>query len=242
MILNEKTALITGASRGIGKETARALAKKGCNLILICQNNIEVLKVFSKELSETYKIAVNAYKCDVSDYSALSEILKKHPSVDIVVNNAGISYVGLLSEMEVSDWNRIVSVNLSSVFNTSRLTIPGMLKKNEGYILNISSVWGNIGASMEVAYSATKGGINSFTKALAKELAPSNITVNALACGFVDTDMNRHLSEEERISVKEQIPADRFAEPEEIAMEICNLLESPSYLTGQVITVDGGWT
>ena len=187
-------------------------------------------------------LAANVRKADVSDLEALKGIFDDIAELDVLINNAGISYVGLLSDMTEEEWNRIVAVNLTSVFYTSKLAVKKMLSKHSGSIINISSVWGNVGASMEVAYSATKGGVNGFTKALAKELAPSNISVNAIACGFVDTDMNRHLSEEDLEAVKTEIPADRFATCEEIADSVYSVLTAPSYLTGQVITVDGGWT
>ena len=144
--------------------------------------------------------------------------------------------------MNPSTWNNIVNINLNSVYATSSVVIPGMLKKQSGKIINISSVWGNVGASCEVAYSATKGGINSFTKALAKELAISGISVNALSPGLVDTPMNSHLSDEEMNELFEQIPIGRAASPIEIAKCIVKVSEMPSYITGQVITADGGWT
>ncbi len=237
-----KTALVTGASRGIGRAIAQKLAKEGYALHLICEKNIEMLSEFAEKLKSENKVPVSVYRADVSDFEALSKIFEGLDSLDLLVNNAGISYVGLLSEMSIEDWTRICSVNLNSVFYTSKLAIPLMLKKHEGKIINISSVWGNVGASMEVAYSATKGGVNGFTKALAKELAPSNISVNAIACGFVDTDMNRNLNSEELEGVKEEIPANRFATGEDIADALAGILRAPSYLTGQVITVDGGWT
>lgn len=237
-----KTALVTGASRGIGRAIAEALAQSGYTLHLICEKNIDSLEAFSRELADKYNIEAFAHKADVSDYSALEAVFSKLNSLDVLVNNAGISYVGLLTDMTPEDWSRIVNVNLSSVFYTSKLAIPLMLKKHSGSIINISSVWGNVGASTEVAYSATKGGVNSFTKALAKELAPSNISVNAIACGFVDTDMNAHLDTEDREALLNEIPADRFALPKDIADAVTGILASSSYLTGQVITVDGGWT
>ena len=237
-----KTALVTGASRGIGRAIAKALASDGYNLHLICEKNVTLLSELKEELEKEHKVTVNIYKADVSDFNALSEIFAGLTELDVLINNAGISYVGLLSEMNIEDWTRIVSVNLNSVFYTSKLAIPIMLKKHAGSIINVSSVWGNVGASMEVAYSATKGGVNGFTKALAKELAPSNITVNAVACGFVDTDMNRNLSPDEVEAVKEEIPANRLGAPEDIAMSVMGLLKSSAYLTGQVVTVDGGWT
>lgn len=237
-----KYALITGASRGIGRAIATKLAQNGYNLYLTCEKNIDSLKAFSLALMSECKVSVKAFKCDCADPESVSEMFSEITDLDVVVNNAGISYVGLLTDMSIEEWNRVISVNLNSVFYTSRLSLPLMLKKHSGSIINISSVWGNIGASMEVAYSASKGGINSFTKALAKELAPSNISVNAIACGFVDTDMNQNLSLEEKEGVKNEIPADRFASPEEIADAVYGLLLTPSYLTGQIITVDGGWT
>lgn len=237
-----KTAMITGASRGIGKACAVKLAAAGYDLYLICEKNIETLEKMCAELREKCNITATAFKADVSDLDAVNRIFEDIDDLDVLINNAGISYVGLLSDMTAEEWNRIVAVNLTSVFYTSKLAIPKMLSKHRGSIINISSVWGNVGASMEVAYSATKGGVNGFTKALAKELAPSNISVNAIACGFVDTDMNRHLSEEDLEAVKTEIPADRFATCEEIADSVYSVLTAPSYLTGQVITVDGGWT
>lgn len=237
-----KTALVTGASRGIGRAISEMLAGEGYNLHLICKTNIDLLNEFCDYLSATYKITAKAHQADVSVFTDLENVYKDISELDLLINNAGISYVGLLNEMSETDWLETINTNLSSVFYTSRLSIPLMLKKHSGSIINISSVWGNIGASMEVAYSASKGGVNSFTKALAKELAPSNISVNAIACGFVDTDMNKHLSKEDLEEIKNQIPADRFADPKDIAASVLGILKASPYLTGQVITVDGGWT
>lgn len=237
-----KTALVTGASRGIGRAIAYELAKEGYNLHLICEHNINTLKDFSEELKREFGISATAYRADVSDYKSLEAVFAGINKLDVLINNAGISYVGLLTDMSPEEWSRIFAVNMNSVFYTSKLAIPLMLKEHTGAIINISSVWGNIGASMEVAYSATKGGVNSFTKALAKELAPSGISVNAIACGFVDTEMNAHLDESEREAVRNEIPADRFASPAEIGRTVAEIIKTPSYLTGQIITVDGGWT
>ena len=161
--------------------------------------------------------------------------------LDVLVNNAGISYGGLLSDMSAEDWHKVMAVNLDSCFYTSKHAIPLMLKKHSGRIINISSVWGNVGASMEVAYSASKGGINAFTKALAKELAPSNIQVNAIACGVIDTSMNACFTAEDMVALTEEIPADRIGKPEEVAHLSLQLAQAPTYLTGQIITLDGGW-
>ena len=169
------------------------------------------------------------------------EIESRFDHVDVLVNNAGISIIGLLQDLSFEDWNRILSANLSSVFHCAKLAIPGMIHNHSGKIINISSVWGIAGASCEVAYSACKGGINSFTKALAKELAPSNIQVNAIACGVIDTQMNACFSEEERAELADEIPAGRFGTPEETAHLAVQLATGNEYLTGQIITLDGGW-
>lgn len=144
--------------------------------------------------------------------------------------------------MSIEAWQEVLNTNLSGAFYTSRLAIPLMLKNHRGKILNVSSVWGNVGASMEVAYSASKAGLNGLTRALAKELAPSNIQVNAVACGLIDTDMNRCFSEEDMASIIEEIPADRIGTPAETAAMLLLLADAPSYLTGQILTMDGGWT
>lgn len=240
-----KTVLITGASRGIGRAIATAFAKDGCNLVITCSKTENELLELKKELEEKYAIDVLASVGDVSDYAYVeqlfSHIEKRFNGVDILINNAGISYVGLLTDMSIDDWNHIVGINLTSVFSTSRLAIPYMLSKKAGKIINISSVWGNVGASCEVAYSACKGGMNAFTKGLAKELAPSNIQVNAIACGCIDTQMNACFSEEERALLAEEIPAGRFGMPEEVASLALSLASGNEYLTGQIITLDGGW-
>ena len=176
-----------------------------------------------------------------SSFSFIESCFSKIDHLDILINNAGISYIGLLSEMSPDEWDRVISTNLSSVFYTSKCAIPLMLQEHCGKIINISSVWGNVGASTEVAYSASKGGLNAFTKALAKELAPSNIQVNAIACGVIDTEMNSCFNKEEMDSLIEEIPSDRLGRPEEVAQMVLRLLDSPAYLTGQVITLDGGW-
>lgn len=237
-----KTALITGASRGIGKAIACTFAKQGYNLILTCVSNIKLLTKLAQELECQYSIRCQAFQADMGSFSEVSALFEHINSIDVLINNAGISYVGLLSDMTPREWQHVMHTNLDACFYTSKCAIPLMLQKHSGCIINISSVWGNVGASMEVAYSASKGGVNSFTKALAKELAPSNIQVNAIACGIIDTDMNSCFSEEDLEYVIEEIPADRMGKPEEIAALALQLTESPSYLTGQIITIDGGWT
>ena len=241
-----KTVLITGASRGIGKAIAKEFARKGYCLVINCCKSADKLYELQKELEGTYHIPVLSSVGDVGDYTYIvqlfNEIKQTFGGVDILVNNAGISHIGLLSDMTPGEWQTMINTNLSSVFYTSGQAIPYMVSKQEGKIINISSVWGNAGASCEVAYSTTKGGINAFTKALAKELAPSNIQVNAIACGCIDTEMNHCYSEEERRELEEEIPAGRFGTPEEVAKLVLSLAEGHNYLTGQIITIDGGWT
>lgn len=237
-----RNVLITGASRGIGKSIAKAFAKQGDNLILTCLNSIEDLEKYAAELEKEFGIRVRAAKCDMSDYEAVKALFADIYELDILINNAGVAYIGLLTDMEKEDWDRVLGTNLDALFFTSKFAVPMMLKKHSGRIINISSVWGNVGASCEVAYSASKGGVNSFTKALAKELAPSGIAVNAIACGVIDTDMNRkHLSDEDLEELKNEIPMDRLGRAEEVAELTVKLSDAPSYMTGQIITIDGGW-
>ena len=236
------TAIVTGASRGIGAAVARQLAADGYDLSLCCKNNKDSLTALAEEISSVYGNKVHCFFGDVSDPAFCSELFSPFDSLDVLVNNAGVSYVGLLQDMAGSEWDKLMGVNLNSAFYLSKAAIPLMLKAHSGRIINISSVWGRVGASMETAYSASKGALDSFTRALARELAPSGIAVNALACGFIDTDMNSHLSEEEKEDLYEQIPAGRPGTPEEAAACISLLLKAPVYLTGQVISLDGGWT
>lgn len=236
-----KTALVTGASRGIGRAIAEKLADGGYDLWLTCKNSANRLLQVKEYLEEAYGISCRIAVCDAGDFGAVRNMFAEMERLDVLVNNAGISYIGLLSEMEPEQWQEIMDTNLSSLFYTCKLAIPLMLKRHEGCIVNISSVWGSVGASMEVAYSASKGGVNSFTKALAKELAPSHIRVNAVACGVIDTQMNGCFDEEERRALREEIPADRFGMPEEVAGVVMQVIGAPEYMTGQVIAVDGGW-
>lgn len=245
MVSMNKVVLITGASRGIGAAIAHRFAKEGYSLIINCSKSEASLLELKEQLMATYHIPVLASVGNIGDstyvQALFSKIKDEFGGVDILINNAGSSHIGLLSDMTFEEWNSLIQVNLSSVFYTSKLAIPFMLSKQAGKIINISSVWGNVGASCEVAYSASKGGMNTFTKALAKELAPSNIQVNAIACGCIDTAMNQCFSEEERKELEEEIPAGRFGTPEEVAELAFSLASSHNYLTGQIITLDGGW-
>ena len=239
-----KTALITGASRGIGKACALKLAQHFDQIIINSYHNKNELINVKQEIKQTGTIC-HEFQGDVSDYgfveAMITECIEKYNKIDLLVNNAGISYVGLLTDMTPADWDNVISTNLTSVFNCCRQVVPHMVHEKSGHIINISSMWGLSGASCEVAYSASKGGINAFTQALAKELAPSNIRVNALACGTVDTTMNSCFSTEEKQTLCNEIPIGRMASPDEIADMIWILYNSPAYLTGEIIKIDGGY-
>lgn len=236
-----KAALITGASRGIGRAIAESFAGEGYELFLTCKKNREDLEDCAGELSRRHGVPCHAYQIDVANPHEVEALFHQIDRLDVLVNNAGISHIGLLSAMTVEEWRQVMAVNLDSCFYTARHSIPLMLQNHRGKIINISSVWGNVGASMEVAYSASKGGMNAFTRALAKELAPSNIQVNAIACGVIDTSMNACFSQEELAALTAEIPTDRLGTPEEVARLTLQIAQSPAYLTGQIITLDGGW-
>ena len=236
--------LITGASRGIGRAVAIEFAKNKHNIIICAKSDLEDLKK-TRQLVENEGVSCYIGLCDVTNEESVKDFIsnsaKTIGQTDVLINNAGISYIGLLQDMSFEDWNKILNTNLTSAFLMSKYLIPEMLKKHSGHIINISSVWGNIGASMEVAYSASKGGINSFTKALARELAPSNISVNAISPGFIDTDMNKVFEKDEWDAIFEEIPMGRAGKPSEVAKLIYKIAMS-DYITGQIITIDGGWT
>ncbi|MBQ3544812.1 MAG: SDR family oxidoreductase [Lachnospiraceae bacterium] len=241
----DKYIFISGASRGIGRAIALKFASFGHNLIIVSSNSEKDLTDTMEEIKK-FNVKCRAFTLSVADFNSLESMKETLHNEDIfvecVINNAGISYFGLLQDMSVEDWNNIININLSSIFNTSKLFINDMIKQKCGSIINISSVWGNIGASCEVAYSASKGGMNSFTKALAKELAPCGINVNAIACGAIDTSMNSRLDEDEKQALCDEIPAGRMGTSAEVAELVYSVFKSDKYLTGQIITMDGGWT
>ena len=239
--MKNKTVMITGASRGIGAETARRFAAAGYDLVLICKDNTEKMESLAEQLGARHQVRVRTFAGHVGDSAFVSQVFSKCEDVDILINNAGISYVGLLSEMTPESWDILIRTNLTGTFLFTKYAIPGMVQKKEGRIINVSSVWGSVGASCEAAYSATNGAVDALTKALAKELAPSNIQVNAIAPGCIDTDMNGSLSEEEKQALCEEIPAGRFGTPKEAAELIFSVANAPAYLTGQIIGLTGGW-
>ena len=239
-----RTILITGASSGIGAATAIAFAKPNNRLILVSRKNREGLKKIEDE-ARKMGAEILSILADVSDYedckSVVQQGVERFGTIDLLVNDAGISHIGLFQDMTPDEWQRVMNVNIGSVMNLCHLVIPSMVHRHYGRIINISSVWGNVGASCEAVYSASKGAINSFTKALAKELAPSNIQVNAIAFGAIETPMNAWLSKEEAEALADEIPAGREGTKEEAAQMICMVADAPDYLTGQIITMDGGW-
>ena len=240
----KKTVLVTGSSRGIGRAIALKYAEHGYNVVINCARSTDRLEQVKKE-AEALGAACLAVQADVGIWEdcvrLFAQIQEHFGDLDILVNNAGISWIGLLQDMDVSQWNTLIASNLSSVFHCCKLAVPGMVKKQSGRIVNISSVWGVAGASCEAAYSATKGGINALTRALAKELGPSNIQVNAIACGAIDTEMNQWMEEDELIALVDEIPAGRLGKAEEVADLAYHLGYKESYLTGQIIGLDGGW-
>ena len=238
----DRKVLITGASRGIGRAIAEAFAASGDELFLTCKSSIDKLCELKLYLEEKYKVTCHAISCDMGDFDDVAGMFEEIDDLDIVVNNAGVAWLGLLTDMTPEQWKSLMDTNLNSLFYTSKFAVPLMIKKKSGRIINISSVWGSVGASCEVAYSASKGAVNAFTKALAKELAPSGIAVNAISCGVIDTDMNRkHLTEGDLRELVGEIPADRLGEPEEVADLVLKVAEASTYMTGQIITIDGGW-
>ena len=243
--MNKKTVLITGASRGIGRACAQAFAKKGFSLVVTCQSSEKELLELTSEIIDKYGVECLPSVGDISDndyvQTLFAEIQLKFGHLDILINNAGISHIGLLQEMELSEWEQLMNTNVTSAFLCAKAAIPMMLSQGTGSIVNISSVWGNVGASCEVAYSASKGSLNSFTLSLGKELAPSNIRVNAVALGAIDTEMNKFLSADEKLALESEIPLGRMGTATEAADLIADIAINHPYLTAQVITMDGGW-
>ncbi|MEJ8734433.1 MULTISPECIES: elongation factor P 5-aminopentanone reductase [Mediterraneibacter] len=242
--MDRKNILITGASRGIGRACAFVFSQAGYHVFLNCRRSLDELEKVRQEL-EAIGASCTIVPGDVGNPHDVSQIFDKIfklcPGLDVLINNAGISHIGLLQDMSDTQWEEILHTNLSSVFYCCRAAIPYMIRQKHGKILNISSMWGTSGASCEVAYSATKAGMDGLTKALAKELAPSNIQVNAISCGVIDTHMNALFSTEERLALKEEIPAGRFGAPEEVASLAFSVCSGHPYLTGQIIGLDGGF-
>ncbi|MBU5225809.1 SDR family oxidoreductase [Clostridium senegalense] len=243
MSLKGKVAIVTGGSRGIGKAIVLELTRLGASVVINYNNDDESAINTLEEVKSLggYGILV---KGNVSEYNFCNELvtkcLSKFGKIDILVNNAAISKVGLFIDMKEEEFNQLINVNVKSLFNMSKNVIPHMIERGCGNIVNISSMWGNVGASCEVAYSASKGAVNMFTRALAKEVAPMNIRVNAVAPGVIKTKMNSWLSEDELKDLQEEIPMGRLGEPREVAKAVAFLVsQNSSYITGQILNVDG---
>lgn len=240
-----KTVLITGSSRGIGAAIAQRLNNEYKIVINYNNSKDEALKLLENlRKTNPYVIAVKADVSKEEDVNMLFDLAEKNFShVDILINNAGISHFSQIQDIEFETWKKVINTNLNSVFLSSKRAIPNMIKNNYGVIINMSSIWGDFGASMEALYSTSKGAINTFTKALSKELAPSGIRVNAVAPGIVDTDMMRNdFSYQELEELKKEVSVNRFAKPEEIADLINYLIsDQASYITGDIIHINGGF-
>ena len=240
-----KTILITGSSKGIGAATAILFAHKGYNVVINYNDSYETATLLARSLgSRGYSvIALKGNVANRLDVELMvKETLYKFGTLDILVNNAGVAHQALLTDTDEIDFDRIMDINLKGVFNCCKAVIPSMVSRQAGKIINISSMWGQVGASCEVAYSAAKAGVIGLTKALAKELAPSGITVNAIAPGLIETGMNSNLTIEELTEFVESIPLGRMGSADEIAAAIEYLAsDKADYITGQVLGVNGGY-
>lgn len=234
-----KVAIVTGASRGIGREIAKELAKNGIKVIA----NYNKSEQQAQTLQEEYP-NIDIFKADVSNRDQIKQMInytiRKYGKIDILINNAGISENKLFTDVTDNDWDRIINNNLYSAFCTTQEVLPNMIHNKEGKIINISSVWGMVGASCESIYSISKAGIDAMTKSLAKELGPSNIKVNSIAPGIIDTEMNKNLTEDDIKELKDEIPLGKIGKATDVTKCINWLIED-NYTTGQVISVNGGW-
>ncbi len=239
-----KTIIVTGASRGIGKELARELARKGYTIIANYNKSEEQILELKKEL-EKEQIYIDIFKADVSQRKEATELveytIKKYGRVDVLINNAGISQIKEFTQLTDEDWNNMINTNLNSVFYMTQEACKNMIYNKNGCIINISSIWGVVGASCEVHYSVSKAGIDAMTKSLAKELGPSNIRVNSIAPGIINTEMNNKLSKDEMNNIKEEIPLEKIGKAIDIERCIEWLIED-EYTTGQIISINGGWS
>lgn len=239
-----KTALITGSSRGIGRAVAETLSENGYAVIInYNKSEKEAFELVEKIRSEG-NVAM-AVKADISSpdeiYAMMNKVYENFPSVDVLVNNAGISLQKLITETEIEEWDNIFNITARGAFICTKAVLPKMIEKKQGAIINISSIWGNVGASCEVAYSSAKSALIGFTKALAKEVGPSGIRVNCLCPGVIDTDMNKMHSEETIAELCAETPLMRIGSPYEVAEAVLFLAsEKSSFITGQIFSVDGG--
>ena len=243
--MNNKRALITGASGGIGRAIALRLAADGFDIAACYYSDDAGAEILGKEL-EKLGVKFRLYKADVSDYRQVEKIFNDafefFGGIDVLVNNAGMAQQKLFTDISEEEFDRICAVNFKSVYNCCKFAVPGMVSRKSGKIINISSMWGISGASCETVYSATKAAVIGLTKALGKELAPSNVQVNCIAPGAIDTKMNSNLSNEDKAAFADEIPAGSFGTPEEIAGIVSFLAGKDSaYITSQTVIADGGF-
>lgn len=240
---NLKTIVITGGSRGIGKCLVEKFVRDGYNVVLNYNKSEEKAKKIKENLlKEGYNIEI--FKADVSKRVEVKGLIKftldKFNNIDVLINNAGISQMKLFTDVTEEDWDNIMNVNLKSAYFTIQEVLPNMINRKQGLIINISSIWGLVGASCEAIYSASKAGLDALTKSLAKELGPSNIRVNSIAPGIIETDMNRNLDENTKKEIAEEIPLNRIGKPIDI-YRCAKWLVEDEYTTGQIISPNGGW-
>ena len=239
----QKVVLITGASKGIGRKIAEILAINNYTIIANYNNSEKEAIELKRKIEEQGK-TLDIYKADITDQkqckNLVEYVIKEYKKIDVLINNAGIDKSQLITEVTKEDWDNIINTNLYSAFIMCQETVHNMIQNKKGCIINISSIWGQVGASMEVVYSISKAGMDGLTKSLAKELGPSGIRVNSIAPGFIDTDMNKIYNKEEITQIKEEIPLQKIGETIDIAKCVKWLIED-EYTTGQVISINGGW-
>lgn len=242
-MLPNKVILVTGGSRGIGANIVQELSKQGYTVIMNYNKSEEQANKIKNELGNN-GIHIDIVKADISKRNEVKNlinfIIEKYEHIDVVINNAGISQIKLFTEITDEDWNKMLQTNLTSAFYVTQEAVPNMIQQKSGCIINISSVWGIVGASCEVHYSVAKAGLDGMTKALAKELGPSNIRVNSIAPGIINTEMNKELSEQELENIANEIPLEKIGYPHSITNCVKWLIED-DYTTGQIISVNGGW-
>lgn len=241
----QKVALITGGSRGIGRACVERLAKAGWSVVFMCRTRMDLAQQLTDELRKA-GCNVDFCLCDVADSTqvrcAIREILQRYHHVDLLVNNAAISSIGLFTDVTEEQWRHMFAVNVDGAYRCTQAVLPGMISRKAGVIINISSMWGEVGASCEVAYSATKAALIGMTKALAKELGPSGIRVNCITPGVIDTEMNAALDEETRAALADETPLCRLGTPDEVARAVQFLAgDDSAFITGQVLGVSGGF-
>lgn len=232
-------AIVTGGAKGIGSSIVKKLANNGYDVILNYNSSYEQAKQIAMTNSN-----IHIFKADVSKYEEVCNLvnftINKFGKVDLLVNNAGIDLIKTINDTTLDDFDNILKTNLYSAFYTSKEVSKYMIQKKYGHIINMSSIWGLIGASCEMPYSVSKAGLDAMTKSLAKELGPSNIRVNSIAPGIIDTDMNKDLTSDEKKSIISEIPLEKIGTPDDIAECVLFLVKS-NYITGQIIQINGGW-